>query len=849
MYSPRKVLPAPETNDFGFPYTPYAIQEQLMQELFQVLERKQIGIFESPTGTGKSLTLTCAALTWLQQHEQLVRSELLQRIDDVETELRTLQAASAEAEDWITAQSNTLKQRQELQQLQRLRALLLEKEQELEQMKQRKKQQQRTARKAVDLQQQEELLPDPELDSDEEPSELEAQVEPELSEQRFRDVQIFYCSRTHSQLAQIVAELKKTPHGRQVRCISLGSRQQLCVNPQVRRLPNVALMNERCLDMARSKTPANPSKKPRLEGVGRCAYKAPGQLQRLSDVALCDPLDIEELAKEGAACGSCPYYATRAAQAQAQLVLLPYPLLLQRSSRQQLGIDLRGAIIIVDEAHNLLDTIAQLHSSELTLSQLQLAKEQLGAYKSRYARRLSSANLLRINQLIFVVRRLLQLLQLDAEPRMLRTYELSSEGDFFNIDLHAVLQFCSRTRFAQKLQGFSQQQLREPLPSENRPPATQQLLQRLAKEHQLSQMTKKRKLQEEQQEQEQKLSLEQPMQLKAAIPSPIRPLLAFLETLTSDAADGRILLNPKAQTVKYLLLNPAEHFADIVAEARALIIAGGTMQPTHELTAQLFAQCPERVVERFYSHVVPPDAVLPFVLPTGPTGATLCFNYAQRANPLMLKELTMVLQNLCSVLPAGLVCFLPSYDYLDTVYAQLQQSGALQRISQRKRIFRESAGGSVEQLLQQYAETIGEGGGALLLSVVGGKLSEGLNFADNLGRGVIVVGLPYPNRHAPELKERMRHLDEQLGNGAGNEYYENLSMKAVNQCIGRSVRHIRDYACVYLLDERYTNPRIQQKLPAWIARHLNVASDGFGAVQARTARFFKTKSQALKPEP
>lgn len=592
MYSPQKVLETPEAQDFGFPYTPYTIQEQLMQELFLVLERKQIGIFESPTGTGKSLTLTCGALTWQRQHEQLVRDELQQRINEVEAELRTLQADSAKADDWITAQSNTLIQRKELQQLQKLRTLLQQKEQQLEQIKQRRKQQQQQQRPARRANEQllepetvaEEAAPDPAGSSDEEADDAEdAPEQSQLEEERFRDVQIFYCSRTHSQLAQIVAELRKTPHGKQVRCISLGSRQQLCINAQVRRLPNVALMNERCLDMAKAKasTSVNPSKKARLEGhtMSRCAYKAPAQLQKLSDVALMEPLDIEELATEGAACNSCPYYATRAAQAQAQLVLLPYPLLLQRNSRQQLGIDLRGSIIIVDEAHNLLDTIAQLHSSELSLAQLQLAKQQMCAYKERYARRLNSSNLLRINQLIFVVRRLLQLLEkqapAQAEPRMLRTYELTAEGDFYNIDLHALLQFCSRTRFAQKLQGFAAQLLREPRPSENRPPPTQQLLQRLAKEHQQQQQqtASKRKLQQIQSEAEPQKDVAVKSTSSLPAPSPIRPLLAFLDTLTSDAADGRVLLNPKAGTLKYLLLNPVEHFTDIVSEARAVSLA------------------------------------------------------------------------------------------------------------------------------------------------------------------------------------------------------------------------------------------------------------------------------------
>lgn len=38
-------------------------------------------------------------------------------------------------------------------------------------------------------------------------------------------LQIYYCSRTHSQLSQFVHEVQKSPFGKDTRLVALGSRQ------------------------------------------------------------------------------------------------------------------------------------------------------------------------------------------------------------------------------------------------------------------------------------------------------------------------------------------------------------------------------------------------------------------------------------------------------------------------------------------------------------------------------------------------------------------------------------------------------------------------------------------------
>jgi chromosome transmission fidelity protein 1 len=50
----------------------------------------------------------------------------------------------------------------------------------------------------------------------------------------------------------------------------------------------------------------------------------------------------------------------------AQVIVVPYNTLLHKNTRKACGINVAGSVVIIDEAHNLLDTISHIHSSEVT---------------------------------------------------------------------------------------------------------------------------------------------------------------------------------------------------------------------------------------------------------------------------------------------------------------------------------------------------------------------------------------------------------------------------------------------------------------------------------------------------
>ena len=330
-----------------------------------------------------------------------------------------------------------------------------------------------------------------------------------------------------------------------------------------------------------------------------------------------------------------------------------------------------------------------------------------------------------------------------------------------------------------------------------------------------------------------------------ATTGPLMSLTGFLKSLTNVQSEGRILMTEDI-SIKFVLLNPSSQFCDLVSKCRAVIVAGGTMQPISEFRDQLFVESgadPARIRHFSCGHVVPKENVLPMVIQKGPSGAILDFSFQNR-DERSLDELGRVLINLCNLIPAGFVVFFPSYKFENEAYGHWVKTGVLQRITQKgKRVYREPKKTSeMGQILRDYGKSAKQSG-AVLLSVVGGKMSEGINFSDELGRSVVMVGLPFPNAKSPELKEKMDYLSanfpkEEDGRCQGQVHYENLCMKAVNQSIGRAIRHRADFASILLLDHRYARPTIQNQLPGWIHSEVTV-QDKFGPVMSKLAKFYK----------
>jgi hypothetical protein len=138
--------------------------------------------------------------------------------------------------------------------------------------------------------------------------------------------------------------------------------------------------------------------------------------------------------------------------------------------------------------------------------------------------------------------------------------------------------------------------------------------------------------------------------------------------------------------------------------------------------------------------------------------------------------------------------------------------------------------------------------GAVFFAVCRGKVSEGLDFANRAGRAVIVTGLPYPSLFDPKVRLKRNFLDEApkvpgLQQLSGDQWYDQQAVRAVNQAIGRVIRHCKDYGAIILADARFADEAVTTQLSRWVRPYARTFQN-FDKITHELVHFFANASTA-----
>ncbi|XP_029467005.1 LOW QUALITY PROTEIN: regulator of telomere elongation helicase 1 [Rhinatrema bivittatum] len=652
---------------------------------------------------------------------------------------------------------------------------------------------------------------------------------------------IIYASRTHSQLSQVISELKSTSYRPRV-CV-LGSRDQLCIHPEVKKQES----SHGKIHMCRAKV------------ATRSCHFYNNVEEKSTDRDLATSiLDIEDLVQTGSKHRVCPYYLARALKQQAEIIFMPYNYLLDPKSRRAHSIDLKGMVVIFDEAHNVERMCEESASFDLTPYDLASGIDAINLVLEEQAKSMEcidphadvgmdsagSGLNMQLEDIAKIKRILLQLESaIDAVELPGSGNGLTKEGSFI-FDLFAEAQITFRTKSAmlesleqvtQYLGGGTRRMFNNTVglqklmdiiqtvfstePEEGAPSST---VGRTASKHyrvhihqDTSQQRKKPKV-----------------------------------DLWSSAVTKKA-----GKTLSYWCFSPGYSMQELVRQGvRTIILTSGTLSPLSSFAMEMQIPFP---VSLENPHVIDKHQIWVGIVPKGPDGVLLSSAYEKRFTVEYMSSLGKTIGNICRVVPHGLLVFFPSYPVMDKSLEHWRDHGFSCRLEDVKPMFVEPKGkGNFTEIMDAYYKKnlCNKSNGAMFLAVCRGKASEGLDFADMNGRGVIITGLPFPPRMDPRVVLKMQFLDEMRGKHdgrkqylSGQEWYRQQASRAVNQAIGRVIRHRHDYGAIFLCDHRFMHSDAKAQLPSWLRPYIT-AYDNFGHVIRDVSQFFRI-AHKIMPVP
>ncbi|MCJ7634682.1 DNA repair helicase, partial [Candidatus Bathyarchaeota archaeon] len=135
----------------------------------------------------------------------------------------------------------------------------------------------------------------------------------------------------------------------------------------------------------------------------------------------------------------------------------------------------------------------------------------------------------------------------------------------------------------------------------------------------------------------------------------------------------------------------------------------------------------------------------------------------------------------------------------------------------------------------------------VLYGVMGAKLSEGMDYPDNILKCVVAIGLPYATWDAYQ-ESLIDYLEQQFPrNGRTCAYLTPAILRLVQTC-GRVHRSAEDRGCIVMLDERITQPHIKRQLPSYYQKEMITVGSPSDCAE-RIKSFWHASHRLWKPAP
>lgn len=655
---------------------------------------------------------------------------------------------------------------------------------------------------------------------------------------------IIYASRTHSQLSQVMAELKRTAY-RSVKMAVMGSRDQLCINPAVMQEKSNAAKVNACRAKVSTRT---------------CIYynnvdtkKSASDFTRAADDGS-RVLDIEDLNKLGSKHRCCPYYLARSmAKDSADIIFMPYNYLLDPAARKMNGIELQGNVVIFDEAHNL-EQICE-DSASLDLSSVDLAaaigevsavleflveqaKSELQLPDSFAEESSKASEGLQIDAVARIKAMLIHLEE-EIDKIELKNGERVEEGSFmFELLDRVNLSFATYEAVHKVLDDIILFLSNEGMGIIHSKGTGVNKVANLVK------IVFNGAPRESQMAASYQARLSQYYKVFIQDAANKKQKIGKSTWLSKAGAD-----DAKADRVlSYWCFSPGYTMLDLQKQGvKCVILTSGTLRPLSSFSAEMRIPFPIKLEN---PHVIARDQILLGVITKGPDGMYLNSSYDTRSDPAYQASLGNTIVNFARLVPSGLLVFFPSYFLMQDCIETWKRKNIWDRIQQHKAVFVEP------KVKEEFATAIDEfyknvnsatANGAIFIGVCRGKVSEGLDFADANGRAVIITGLPYAPRKDPRIVLKMQYLDQRSAKErnstikllSGNEWYQQQASRAINQAVGRVIRHKNDYGAILLCDKRFATTSQIEQLPPWLKVEVRTC-DTFGQIVRDLTAFFKS---------